>query len=311
MIKFRKNVKIAPLSTFKIGGRAEYFCEAKSPEDLIRAVELAKELKIPFRIFAGGSNVIFPDGKLKGLLICFRGGRIIRKRNTFIADAGVDLASVIKKSVDSGLAGLETLSGIPGTIGGAAVGNAGAYGHSISEIVNQIEFFDPFDASKCRWGKRQWLKNSECRFAYRESIFKREPYLILRAELAFKKGNRARLKKISRDIIKAREKKYKPGLKCPGSFFKNILVTDITGKSLKLIDKRKIIEGKIPAGYLLEEVGAKGMKIGGIKVADFHGNLIMNTGRGKAKDAKKLAQILKRKVHGKFGIKLEEEVRYF
>ncbi len=303
MIKFRKNVRLAPFSTFKIGGWAEYFYEAKTPDDLVRAVQEARKLKLPFKIFAGGSNVVFPDEKLKGLLIRFKGGKIKVKENTFIADAGVNLADVIKRSISSGLKGLETLSGIPGTLGGAVVGNAGAYGHSISETMRRVEIWD---------GKRRrWLKNSECKFTYRESVLKHRSYLVLRVELNLRKGDKDRLKKISKDIIKVREKKYKPGLKCPGSFFKNVLVKDISKKSLRLIDRIKIIEGKIPTGYLLEEAGARGMRLGGIRVADFHGNLLMNTGKGKAKNAKKLAQILKGKVRKKFGIKLEEEVRYF
>ncbi|TSA46302.1 UDP-N-acetylmuramate dehydrogenase [bacterium] len=307
MVKFRKNVKLAPLSTFGIGGRAEYFYEAKIPRDLIEAITLAKKLRTPFKVFAGGSNVVFPDGKIKELIIRFRGGKISMKGNMMLADAGVDLADVIKKSIGSGLKGLETLSGIPGTLGGAVVGNAGAYSHSISEVVNRVEILDWKSAS---W-RRRWLKNSDCRFAYRESVFKHKPFLVLRAELRFKREVKSKLSKVSKDIIKTREKKYKPGLKCPGSFFKNVLAADITGRSLRLIDKSKIVEGKIPAGYLLEEAGARGMCLGGIRVADFHGNLLMNIGRAKAKDAKKLAKILKERVKRKFGIKLEEEVKYF
>ncbi len=316
MIKFRKNVKIAPLSTFGIGGWVEYFYEARTSETLIRAITLAGRMKLPFRIFAGGSNVIFPDGRMRGLLIRFKGGRIAVKGSTFIADAGVELAAVIRKSIGMGLKGLETLSGIPGTLGGAVVGNAGAYGHSISEIVKKVEIWDPFDtasldSARDKQGRRKWIKNSECHFKYRESVFKHKPHLVLRIELAFKRGSRSRLKKISGNIVKIRGKKYRPGLKCPGSFFKNVLVADISRDSLRSVDKKKIIDGKIPAGYLLEEVGAKGVKVGGVRVADFHGNLIMNAGKAKAIDAKKLAGILKRRVRRKFGIKLEEEVRYF
>ncbi|MEK7162651.1 MAG: UDP-N-acetylmuramate dehydrogenase [Patescibacteria group bacterium] len=310
VVKFRKNVSIAPLATFKIGGRAEYFYEARTPEDLIRAIDLAKKLRMPFRVFAGGSNVVFPEGQLKGLLIRFLGGKISTKGKRFIAEAGVPLEKIIKKSISMGLKGLETLSGIPGSLGGAVVGNAGAYGHSIFELVRRVEIWEPFGAA-LGGRRRRWLKNSECHFTYRESIFKHKPYLVLRIELGFKKGNKSRLKKISQDIIKTREKKYKPGLKCPGSFFKNVLVKDIPGESLRYIDKKKIVEGKVPAGYLLAEAGAQGMRRGGIRVADFHGNLLINDGRGRAADVKKLARILKNRVWRRFGIKLEEEVRYF
>ncbi len=100
-------------------------------------------------------------------------------------------------------------------------------------------------------------------------------------------------------------------MRCPGSFFKNVLVSEISQRALKRIDPSKIIEGKIPAGYLLEQVGARGMSVGGIVIADFHGNLFINRRRGTAQDVRKLARILREKVRRKFGIELQEEIRYF
>lgn len=303
-MRIKKNVSLAPLSTFKIGGRAEYFYLAKNSDYLIEAIKWAKNRKLPWRIFSGGSNIVFPDGKLKGLLIKIDGVKLEFRGSKILADPGAALAELIQKSIAHSLKGLETLFGIPGTLGGAIVGNAGAYGHSISEVVEKVEVLN-------RKSIKQWLKNKECQFAYRESIFKHKPLIILRTVLRFKKGNSKILKKVSRDIIKLRLKKYKPGLRCPGSFFKNVLVKEVSQISLKKVDKSKIIEGKIPAGYLLEEVGAKGMKIGGIQIADFHGNLFINRGGAKAADVKKMARILKGKVRRKFGIELEEEIRYF
>ena len=120
-----------------------------------------------------------------------------------------------------------------------------------------------------------------------------------------------KLKKISVEIIRLRELKYKSGLKCPGSFFKNIPVADASASLLSKIDHSVIKGGKIPAGYLLESVGAKRIRIGGIKVADYHGNLFINDGKGTFADVKKLAKILKERVKRKYGITLEEEIRYF
>jgi UDP-N-acetylmuramate dehydrogenase len=307
----KKNVSLVPLSTFRIGGKAEYFCAVKNAGELIKAIKWAQKKKIPWRVFAGGSNIVFPDGKLKGLLIQIKGGLIHANKGhkaIITVDAGVPLADVIKKSISLGWRGLETLSGIPGTVGGAIVGNAGAYGHSISEVVEKVEVLD----EKL---KPKLLTKVQCKFAYRESIFKHRPYIVLRAVLKFKKGNKKSLQKISRDIIKIRLKKYKPGLKCPGSFFKNVVISRINrNKRANLtnkIDKTKIIDGKIPAGYLLEQVGAKGMRIGGIEIAKFHGNLFINRGGATANDVKRLAKLLKGRVYRKFGIELEEEIRYF
>ncbi len=304
-LNVEKNVALAPHSTFQIGGRAELFCSVGSPEAFIAAVRWALEREVPYRVFASGSNVVFPDGTLRCLLVQFLGGRIAAVgKNRLLADAGVSLASVIGRATTLGLRGIETLSGIPGTVGGAVVGNVGAYGHSISEVIEGVEIYD----GECR----RWLTKQACRFAYRESIFKRTSHLILRVRLKFTKRDASRnLRNISRSIITLRERKYKPGLRCPGSFFKNVLVKNISKRSLRLVPPERIIEGKIPAGYLLEQVGAKGMRVGGVEIACSHGNLFVNRGGAAAADVEKLARALKGRVWKKFGIQLEEEIRYF
>jgi len=302
-LKIKKDIPLAPLSTFHIGGEARQFIDVHNSDQLVEVVRWAKKTNKPFKIFAGGSNAVFPDEVLDCLVIQILGGNIAVNMRELFADAGVELADLVAKSIELGLSGLESLSGIPGTVGGAVVGNAGAYGLSISEIVERVEIWDG--------EKRRWLDNKECEFSYRESIFKKKPYLVLRVVCKFQQGDNEKLKTISKEIIKQRQKKYRPGLKCPGSFFKNILEKEIDEDTLSYIDNTKIVYGKIPAGFLLEQVGAKGMRVGGIEIASFHGNLFINSGGGTAADVKKLAQILKGKVKEKFGIELEEEIRYF
>lgn len=302
-IRLRKNVPLAGLSTFRIGGRATLFCQVAAPVELVKAVDWARRRRMPYKIVAAGSNIVFPDTTLKALLIRVVGGRLFFEGTSCMVDAGVSLAEVIERAVRRGFQGLETLSGIPGTIGGAVVGNAGAYGHSVSEVVDWVEVWDG--------RKRRILSRSQCVFAYRESVFKMKRLVLLRVGLRFRHGNARRLRRITRKIIAVRSKKYRPGLRCPGSFFKNVLVKDVSQKSLARIDQRKIIDGKIPAGHLLEEVGAKGMRVGGIVIARFHGNLFINRGGGSARDVRLLARDLKNRVRRKFGIHLEEEIRYF
>jgi len=294
---------LAPLSTFRIGGRAAGFYRAGTPEQLIAAVTWAKKAALPCRVFAGGSNIVFPDQTLKGLLVQVSTGKLSFRGRRCVVDAGVPLGRVIEEAMRRGLQGLESLSGIPGTIGGAVVGNAGAYGQSISEAVVRVEVWDG--------SKRRVLTRSQCEFDYRESVFKRKPLVLLRVVLEFRRGNRRALERTGREIIHLRLKKYRPGLRCPGSFFKNVLVRDLPKAALRRIDRTKIIEGKIPAGYLLEKVGAKGLRVGGIMIAPFHGNLFINRGGATARDVRKLAGDLKRRVRRRFGIRLEEEIRYF
>lgn len=302
-IPIQHDVPLSTLSTFGIGGLAKQLIVVDSPEKLIEVVNWARRQHKRFNIFAGGSNIVFPDAGLADLLIQFMGGVIKHQGSTLTVDAGVVLMDVIHETISSGLSGLESLSGIPGTVGGAVVGNAGAYGHSISEVVLKVEVFAN--------GKRAWMENADCNFSYRQSIFKTKPFILLRAELQFQKGDREALQKKSQEIITLRLAKYHPGLKCPGSFFKNVLVKNVDVAALAKIDATKIIAGKIPSGYLLTEVGARGMKVGGIEIASFHGNLFINCGNGTAKEVKELAAILKERVRERFGMHLEEEICYF
>lgn len=323
-VEIRENVLLAPYSTFKIGGMARFFVEVKKIEELEKAIRYAEQRRLfdpstllrtgfaqgknpPWRIFAGGSNVVFPDEGFSGLVIKINFGKmkVFESERRIEAEAGVALKDLIKKAILKGWAGLETLSGIPGTVGGAVYGNAGAYGQSISGVIVSVTIYDT------EKNEEKVFSREECGFQYRHSIFKENGSVITKIVFEFQSGDKRALQARSKEIIKTREKKYKPGIMCPGSFFKNVLVKDLSEDVLAKIDKAKIIEGKVPAGYLLEQVRAKGMREGGIYIADFHGNLFVNDGRGKAADVKKLAVELKRRVFERFGVGLEEEVQYF
>ncbi len=321
---FKRDVSLASLTTFQVGrGRADYYVQISEAEELIKIVKLARALEIPFRVIAGGSNLVFADTDYHGLLIQFLAKsknskkakislRNSGSRVSLIVPASLTLMSLVESSLGHGLAGLEALSGIPGTVGGALVGNAGAYGQAISDKLISVQIFDPSTALRTGGGIRKISKQA-CKFAYRNSIFKTKlakDYLILSAEFLLEKGNKIELQKKSREIIQTRLKRYPKNLKCPGSFFKNVLVRDVSKKSLQKVDASKIRDGKINTGWLLEKSGALNMRAGAIHVSDWHGNLIINDGGGTAKDVKKLANLLKNKVWKKFGIKLEEEVRY-
>ncbi len=207
-----------------------------------------------------------------------------------------------------GLSGMERMAGIPGTVGGAIYGCAGAYGQEIKDVLVSVRVFDG--------QKFRNLSKAQCQFGYRNSVFKKHKNLVItQAVLRLKKGDGKSLLKTSREIIKLREKKYPPGLRCPGSFFKNIKLSSLKpaakrAQFVKKVKHDKIMYGKVPSGHLLDQVGAKGMKQGSIRVAGHHANLIYNPNGGKARDVKALANKLKRKVKNKFGIGLEEEIQY-
>src|SRR5262249_24964352 len=197
--------------------------------------------------------------------------------------------------------GVETLAGIPGWAGAAVYGNAGAYGHSISERVVSVRFFD---------GERvRVFDNAECEFAYRESIFKRhKEWIIFSTDLALTPHDAIALAKISEDILKIRNEKFPPTMKCAGSIFKNFLLADLPANVAAQVPGTVVREGKVPAAWFLEQVGSKGARLGDIRVADYHANPIYNDGAGTSRDLCALIADLKQRVRTRFGIEVEEEV---
>ena len=302
---FKEVLTNEPLSkhtTLAIGGPASIFIKVKLDTELISAINKAKELKVRFLVIGDGSDLLITDKGYDGLVISNEIIGIKATRGKFIVKAGTPLQKLVDLVSEKGYAGLEKMTGIPGSVGGAIYGNAGAYGQTVSDNISRVKAFD---------GKElKWLTLDECRFNYRESIFKRNKWTILEGVFDFKVKSEAKiLKKIKDETLSLRLAKYKPGLKCPGSYFKNILASDLTPEQLAKIPREKIVYGKVPAGYLLEAVGAKGKKRGKILIADYHANLFINTGGGNASDFYKLAQKYADKVEEKFSIRLEPEVQ--
>ena len=196
---------------------------------------------------------------------------------------------------------MERMYGIPGSLAGAVVGNAGAYGQEICQVLTEATVL-------AADGKITSMAAAELDFQYRHSLFKQDRTLILlncRLRLASGKGN---LQEVSDSILKERSKKYPPGMKCPGSYFKNVKVEELGEDQLERIPASFVVHGKISAGKLLEAVGANGARKGDAAIASYHGNLIMNNGRATAKDVVWLAEKYSRRVHKNFGIQLQPEI---
>jgi UDP-N-acetylmuramate dehydrogenase len=306
VITIKRNVSFKKLTTLRLGGKAKYFVEVRTEKELIESLKYAKEKKLPSFVMGEGSNLVPADEGFNGLVIKVRIGGVRIKGRTAEVGAGENLFSFIWALNTRGLAGLERMAGIPGTVGGALYGNAGAYGQEIKDCVKKVRVFDG--------NKVREISKKSARFSYRSSFFKKKAWIILGATFELTPKNPKLLKKTSSEIVALREKKYPPGLRCPGSFFKNIVLAQLTEKErkqlVKLVPPEKVLYGKIPAGYLLEEVGAKGIRRGRIHIANHHGNLFYNSSGGTSVDISELAQVLKKKVKRKFGVLLEEEVRY-
>jgi UDP-N-acetylmuramate dehydrogenase len=299
-------LKDAPLSRytrFAIGGPADLYAESENVEAFVAALSVARASGIATVVIGGGTNLIVSDTGFRGIVLRYRGARLMTSNGRVQADAGAVLQDLVDFSIDHGLAGLETLSGIPGSVGAAVYGNAGAYGHSLSERVIRVRFYDGASV--------RVFNNEECRFQYRESIFKRhKDWVIFSTELHLEAADAQALRETASSILKVRNEKFPVTMKCAGSIFKNLLLQELPADVAAKVPAAAIREGKVPAAWFLEQVGAKGMVRGDIHVADYHANLIYNGGAGAAVDLCALIGELKARVTERFGIELQEEVQY-
>jgi UDP-N-acetylmuramate dehydrogenase len=286
-----------------IGGPASFYVEAASPEAFIAARNLLRSENFDVTVIGEGSNLIVSDVGFKGAVLRLVNREIRVADSTVEVDGGVTLQTLVDFTVARGLQGLETMTGIPGNVGAAVYGNAGAYGHSISERVKTVCFHDGATLRE--------FDNAQCEFHYRESIFKkRKDWVIVSATLEMTHADAAALHEKSSGILEIRNRKYPPTMKCAGSIFKNYLLAELPPAVAAQVPPKVIIEGKIPSAWFLEQVGAKGIRLGAIQVADYHANLIYNDGGGTAADLVTVIADLKKRIQDRFGIPLEEEVQY-
>ena len=282
-----ENTPLSAMSSFGIGGPADLFFEARTEADLEAAISLAVSEQYPFYVIGGGYNLLFDDAGYRGLIIRNRLDGVVQDGYRLRALSGTSLSSVLREALSAGLTGLEFLAGIPGTVGGAIYGNAGAYGWSIGDVLETANLFFPGDGHKA--APRDTLA-----FGYRDSALKREGGIVLSAVLVCSPGDRAESEARIRGILEKRWAKHPPvGTACAGSYFKNSCSAG---------------GARIAAGQLLDQAGARGLAVGDAAVSDVHCNFIINKGNARSADVLALAAILKEKVFETFGVRLEEEV---
>jgi UDP-N-acetylmuramate dehydrogenase len=236
-------------------------------------------------------------------VVRYTGAELEFEGSTVKVAAGAVLQDLVDASIARGLRGLETMTGIPGWVGGAVYGNAGAYGHSIQERVASVRYLEQ--------GCVREISNADCEFAYRESRFKRrKDWVILSVTLQLESADAEELRTRASGILKIRNEKYPPTMRCAGSIFKNLLWGELPDTVRAVVPGAVVREGKVPSAYFLEQAGAKGLRRGGVCVADYHANLIYNQGGGTALQVSELIGELKRRVHDQFGLELEEEVQF-
>jgi UDP-N-acetylmuramate dehydrogenase len=303
LLRIEPNPLLSRFTRFGIGGPAALLVESDDRQAFIEAFAAVQASGDPWVVIGGGTNLIVADTGFPGVVLRFTASGMLVDGHRISVDAGAVLQDLVDCSVDHALARIHTMTGIPGTVGAAVYGNAGAYGHSISESVFEVQFFDGL--------RVRTLDNAGCEFAYRESIFKRNKnWIIFSASLELEPGVAAELRAAAGDILRIRNEKYPPTMKCAGSIFKNLLFAQLPPTARDAVPRHVVREGKVPSAFFLEQVGAKGIRNGDIRVADYHANLIYNSGQGTARQLTEVIRDLKARVRGRFGFELEEEVQY-
>jgi len=331
--------QLSKFTTLRVGGPAQKIVHAKTEDELIELVKAADKSNEPLLILGGGSNLLISDAGFAGTVI-----RVESKGNALDYDAcsggmievaaGEDWDKFVALTIDKGFADLETLSGIPGTVGGAPIQNIGAYGHEVSETIARVKTYDR------QKGEIVTFSNSECKFSYRHSIFKAEPgrYVILNVTFQLRRGNqslpiayaelakhlsvnlgdRVEVSKVRKAVLELRASKgmlinTASQINSAGSFFVNPILSKETADTLpKEAPRWPQPDGSIKtsAAWLMEHSGiTKGEKLAGAQISSKHVLALTNSGDATAEDIIELAKKARKKVFEKFGIKLQAEVQ--
>lgn len=331
----KENEPLAKYTTFRIGGHAKYFFVAKSSDDAMKAVQAASDAKMPFVVLGGGANTLVSDSGFDGLVIKMENRGLFIGDGFVRAEAGVPLLFLAQETVKKGWRGLEFYATIPGSIGGAIRGNAGAFGSETRNVLVRARVLQILSRSNLLSEvgphniEEKWLPNDECHFAYRDSIFKKDRdatsghnrYIILEGEFRLAKGDEKEGAKYMREILAkkaATQTLERPSAGCvftnvefvPGTYdLKDQKRGNPTGAFKREVPKEMIDRGVVSAGWMIDNLGFKGKTMGGAKVSEKHGNFIVNTGKAKAMDIVMLMSFLKQQVRDQFGIQLQEEIQ--
>ncbi len=292
--RVREQVPLAPYTTFRVGGPADWFVELSSSEELLVALRLAAAAGIPVTVLGGGSNVLVSDEGIRGLVVRLRGGSIAVPRAGIVrADGGVTINGLVRWTIHRGLAGLAAWAGTPGTVGGGLYGNAHFDGHLLGERVERVNVAS-------RRGEVQALPAAAMEFGYDRSRLQRTGELVLWAEFRVEPGDPVVLREIARRSLAYRKRTQPLNLPSAGCVFQN---PD---------PARDPWPPDLPwsAGAILERAGLKGYRDGGARVSPVHANFIVNEGGATAQQIRRLIAHCKRVVAERFGVELREEIVY-
>jgi len=299
-----RDAPLAPFTSLKIGGPARFFTRVGTPDQLRQALLFARREGVPFCILGGGSNLLVSDQGFDGLVIRLQLKGIRVSGHLVEVQAGVDLMALVQHTAHWGLSGLERLAGIPGLVGGAVRGNAGAYGSCIGDVVVKVQALDASTLGVIT------LDHDACAFEYRYSRFKCDPGLVvISALLELSGGAHLEIERKVEETVKRREARQLQCDRSAGSFFMNPVVTDP-----ELIRKFETEQGvrcresRIPAGWLIDQAQLRSSRVGAAMVSPRHANYLVNTGNATAEEMTRLARLVKSEVRASLGVLLVEEV---
>ncbi len=302
-VRVKANEPLSLHTRFALGGPARWLVDVSDAAVLPDVVGALRTSGLPLITLGGGSNLVVADAGFDGIVLRFTGAAIRREGDRTIAQTGVVWQHVVDFHNELGLAGMEKMTGIPGWLGGAVYGNAGAYGQTIMDFVESVTVFDGAQVRE--------VPHAACGFAYRTSGFKaHKDWVLLAATMRLNPGDGPAIRESSAAILATRNEKFPPTMKCAGSIFKNLHYAALPDHVRDRVPQTIVKGGKVPSAWFLEQVGAKGLKRGGIEVAAYHANLIYNTGNGTAREVCELIDELAARVEREFGFALEAEVQF-
>jgi UDP-N-acetylmuramate dehydrogenase len=290
----REHVALAPMTTFRVGGPADWFVEPRTSDEIVQALKLASVCGIPVTLLGGGSNVLVSDAGVRGLVVRPRGGEVRRVDEEHIrADAAITINGLVRWTITHRCAGLEAWAGTPGTVGGGIHGNAHFGGRLLGDLVTDVRL-------ATREGEITDVASAEMGFAYDRSRLQQSGEVLLSAVFRISEGDPAALRSTARASLAFRKRTQPLDSPSAGCIFQN----PVPG-----IDT---VPDGIPwsAGALVDRAGLKGLAIGGARVSPTHGNFIINDGRATARHIRALIARCRDAVRARFGVELREEIVY-
>jgi len=292
--RVHEHVRLAPLTTFRVGGEADLLVETRGSAEIVRALELAHQHGVAVTMLGGGSNVLVSDRGVRGLVVRPRGGVVEALDVHHVrADAAVTINGLVRWTIVRGFGGLERWAGTPGTVGGAVVGNAHFGGRLIGDVITEVQLVD-------RAGRIAAVPVAEMAFAYDRSRVQQTGEVVLTATFHVTPSDPVSLRETARASLAYRKRTQPLETPSAGCVFQN-----------PEVGRDRLPPGMpCSAGALVDRAGLKGLQIGGARVSEAHGNFIVNEGAATAADIRALIERCKSEVQRQFGVTLREEIVY-